>query len=82
MDDAEIQSLRKMRNRYIWLAVGSLALAIGVSLPRRLACHAEHKQSNAELLRMQAQIVAMQGKIRTVQGDLVSVQAQLRVPAK
>ncbi len=80
--DAEIQSLGKRRNRFIYLAIGSLALAIGVSLPRRLARHAEHKQANAELLRLQAEIVAMQDRIRTVQGDLVTVQAQLRVPAK
>lgn len=80
--DSEIQSLHKRRNRFIWLAVGSVAVAIGLSLPRRLARHAEHKQANTELLRLQAEIVAMQGRIRTVQGELVAVQAQLRVPAK
>lgn len=80
--EVELQSLRKRRNRFILLAIGSLAIAIGMSLPRRLARHAEHKQANAELLRLQAEIVAMQGKIRNVQGELVAVQAQLRVPAK
>ena len=80
--DAEILALRKRRNRFIWLAVGSLVLAIGVSLPRRLARHAAHKQANAELLQLQAEIVAMQAKIRTVQNELVAVQTQLRAPAK
>lgn len=80
--DAEIQSLRKRRNRFIWLAVGSLVIAIGVSLPRRLARHAAHKHANAELLRLQGEIVAIQAKIRTVQNDIVAVQSQLRAPAK
>ncbi len=79
--DAEIPALRKRRNRFIWLAVGSLVLAISVALPRRLARHAAHKQANAELLQLQTEIVALQAKIRTVQNDLVAVQTQLRSPA-
>jgi hypothetical protein len=80
--DAEILALRKRRNRFIWLAIGSLVIAIGLSLPRRVARHAAHKQANAELLYLQAEIVAMQGRIRTVQTEIVAVQVQLRAPAK
>lgn len=80
--DAEILALRKRRNRFIWLAVGSLVLAIGVSLPRRLARHAAHKQANAELLRWQADITTLQGRIRSVQTEILTVQAQLRASAK
>ena len=79
-DSSAISRLKKKRNLYVAIAVVSLAGSIGASLPRRVKSFRDHKQANAELLRLQAEIVASQEKIRNVQAEILKIQAALKNP--
>lgn len=75
---AVVRKLRRERNWFTVGAVGMIAIAMAVSLPRRVQRYRAHKALNTELLDLQAQIGSLQGAIGETQKKIISVQDEIR----
>lgn len=72
---------RKLRRERNWFAVGAvamIAIAMAVSLPRRVQRYRAHKVLNAELLELQSQITGLQSSIGDVQKKIIATQGEIR----
>lgn len=72
---------RKLRRERNWFAVGAvamIAIAMAVSLPRRVQRFRAHRAMNNELLELQAQIGAAQNGIREVEKKITATQQEIR----
>lgn len=56
-----------------------IAVAMAVSLPRRVERYRAHKKLNAELLDLQAKIGGLQSTIGEVEKKILATQVQIRV---
>jgi hypothetical protein len=78
----EIRRLRRQRNLFAGLAVLSLMIALGSSLPRRLRNYWELKKLNAEVVWLQGVVVTRQDQIREVQAQIIRAQDEIKVLEK